>query len=350
MKHKIRNRFVVIASGLLIVAASLGLVYMANRTIQKLPVRQYFPASSGTVKAVWDWSNPAKRSAGSINDLASRLSQRQINAVFLDIGSIVTATSPSGSQSSPVVTDSENGTFAAYISTMKAHGISVYAAAGETDWSQPANQAIPQHLLDYVHSYNSSHASADFAGLEFDIESYNQSGFATASADDQTRVLIDYLNMVSDLTRQEQVYDRKSTARFALGFTIPYWYDNENNNIPSVTWNGQTGPELYHLMDQLNTLDDSNVIVLAYRNAAAGSDGTIVHARTEVDYATVKAPRVKVIIGQETTNVQPPKITFYSHSLFEFSSQVQSIYSGFSKSGVFGGIATNDANGFLQLK
>jgi hypothetical protein len=269
----------------------------------------------------------------------------QINTVYLDAGRYADL---SATTSSTQRNDLDSA-YVRYISTLAKRNIKVYAAAGDPSWSDRDKWQKPAAVLTNVERFNAAHPNAKFAGIEFDVEAYNQQGFDTGSQTVKGLVLGDYLDMVDYLSNLSGGYMQKSNHAFDLGFTIPYWYDNENNNIPNVTWNNQTGPELFHLLDRLNKLPHANVVVMAYRNAASGNDGVVAHARTEVDYASAKAPNVSVIIGQEVNDVEPAKITYYGKSSTELSSQFKTVEDQFKTSDAFGGIAINDLAGYTQL-
>ncbi|MDB5164064.1 MAG: hypothetical protein JWS12_682 [Candidatus Saccharibacteria bacterium] len=344
MKRRIKNRLVIYCSCLIIIAGGLGLGILGDKAVNDTPLKQYFQPSVN-LRAVWDWTDLSKKDPSTWQATARSLQKRQINSVFIDISSLAHTTDKAAiSRFSDRLTG--------YIASMQRQNISVYAAAGNTDWSKPDMQQYPLRVANYVFSYNHNNSKTPLQGLEFDIESYNQTDFASSPFFLKDQALTQYLDLVSKLVTNQQrlIKEDPNYSRINLGFTIPYWYDNENGNIESITWHDKTGPTLYHLMDTLNQLPATNVVVMAYRNAANGNDGAVAHSRTELAYAQAKAPHVKVVIGQETTDVQPSKITFYGHSLADFSQQINAISDQANTYGVFGGIAINDVDGYLQIQ
>jgi hypothetical protein len=89
---------------------------------------------------------------------------------------------------------------------------------------------------------------------------------------------------------------------------------------------------------------------MAYRNAARGNDGVIAHSRTEVEYAQAKARNVRIIIGQEVTEVEHAKITYYGQTYTELSNEVRYITDEFRGATVLGGIAINDLAGLEEME
>jgi hypothetical protein len=336
--RKFSTQITTVISALLIIGLSVGFAYGMNRVALKLPLRQNFTAAY--TAAVWDWSGPAAADDTALAKEADFLNAHQINTVYVDVSG-----APDNANNSKLSAE-----LSRYVTAMHAKNIRVYASAGNKDWSKPAERKNALAVADFAYLYNSRNPDARLSGLEFDIESYNQTGFAEASFTEKELVLDEFMDTVDALaTKQASYITQSKDDTFDLGFAIPYWFDNENGNIKSITWNGKTGPVLFHILDRLNTLPKSNVVVMAYRNAALGNDGSIAHSRTEIDYAAANAPHVKVLIGQETTNVEPAKITFFGQTQTELSSEVRLIETEFTKSGVYGGVAINDFGGFKAL-
>ena len=332
---------------LMIAVLGAGLAWGMNRGVQKLPIRRYFTDTQ--TNAVWDWSNITNHTAQDLQDKAVFLSLHQINKVFVDINSYVAI---SQNQDLYAKTDEEaklTKSVENYVSAMNKRGIKVFVSAGDTEWSKPENQAIPLAIQQFAFAYNRSHP-VKLAGVEFDIESYNQPHFAAASFTEKELVLNEYLDMVDRLATAQSTYIKESGDKnMELGLAIPYWYDNENHNIRSVSWHDKTGPVLFHVLDRLNVLPRSNVVVMAYRNSASGNDGMVYHSRTEVEYAASKAQNVNILIGLEVNNVEPAKITFYGQSYTEISSQVKVLDTEFKDKKVFKGIAINDLSGYQAV-
>jgi hypothetical protein len=323
------------------------MAFAMHNNIQRLPLRQHFPAHQ--TNAVWDWKNPTTYSEEALRETAEFLFQRQLNTVFLDI-TVYTqfALIENSEQKNKQILELETS-IERYISAMSERGIRVFASSGHTDWSMPQNQAIPLAIQSFVHDYNNKY-SLQFSGIEFDIESYNQQGFTEASFTEKELVLLEFLDLVDTIAEAHTAYVTSSgQTDFELGFAVPYWFDNTNQNIRSVSWQDKTGPVLYHLLDRLNGVNRSNIVVMAYRDAALGNDGIIFHSRTEIEYAQSRAPSVEIIIGLETADVEPEKITFYGKSLAELSSEYRLVSEEFEGSGVLGGIAINDLEGLKDL-
>ena len=74
----------------------------------------------------------------------------------------------------------------------------------------------------------------------------------------------------------------KDEPNFKLGYAIPSFFDNANR---AVTWGGTNKPAAYHLLDILNTVPNGYIAIMAYREKAEGTNGTIAISNGEVEYS-----------------------------------------------------------------
>jgi hypothetical protein len=333
------NKTIKIFNALLIITGGMIIAYFAYGGMNKLPIKQYL--SVDKTNAVWEWRNVEKL-ADSAHDTARYLQQHQINTIYLDISGVL-------QDKSEVEKAQYESALQKYIIAMSNKNIRVFASGGDVTWSKPENRAIPLRIMQYVFDHNKNN-EYKFSGIEYDIESYNQEDFEEGSFIRKGIIISELLDTVDVLATQfEQQLKNAPDPEMELGFAVPYWFDNQNNNIKSVTWKEKTGPAIFHIMDRLHTLQHSNIVVMSYRNAARGNNGTIALARTEIQYAQYKATNVKVIVGQEVSNVEPEKITFYEKSKTEMSQEIKWIEEQFGAIPNYGGIAVNDLESFQNL-
>ncbi len=339
------RRLYAFVSFVLILMLAGGITYALNGTMQRLPIRQYF--TRDVPSAVWDWNSPESYTDATLKQKAQALYVNGIDTVYVDISSYTDARLDDASDADAVKVHKTEmaGKLETYIRAMHKKRISVYGAAGNTDWSKPQNQYLPLSLLHFVRDYNDTHA-VKLAGIQYDIESYNQEGFAEASFTEKGLVLGEFVDTVHAVVEQ----NRNSGDDFEIGFAVPYWFDNSNGNIRSISWGDKTGPALYHVIDQLAGLPKADIVVMAYRDAAVGNDGILYLSRTEIEYAQSRASNVRVIIGAEAGDVEPEKITFFDQSKVELANEFKIVHDEFIKSGVYGGVAINDADSFLALR
>lgn len=112
---------------------------------------------------------------------------------------------------------------------------------------------------------------------------------------------------------------------------IPFWYDGKN-----VTRNGQTRPLLHWAIDVLD-----EVLVMAYRDSAEGSDGIIAHARPNLDYAATKGKGC-VIAVEIACSVTTDKVTFCEEGAAHMEQELTKVVAAFSSHAAFRGVAVHD--------
>lgn len=233
-----------------------------------------------------------------------------------------------------------------FIALAREYNIKVQALGGNTGWADPSERSYPDLFFDGVLNYNNSNIEDQFVGIQFDVESYNSAAYKK----NKNQTLTNYLDFVQEMIDKKQKNTATVKNNFYLGFAIPFWYDNENNNGVALNWR-EFGlkPVAYHLFDILNKTTGGYVVLMDYRNYAVGIDGSIENARNEIEYASKNSPEIKIIIGQETTNVSPSKITFYNTSKEIFRGEVSKIIEAFKFYNVFTGIAIHHLSSYIDL-
>lgn len=294
-------------------------------------------------KGIWLWKAPSELTDEEMSDMLSLLSADNITDVYIDVSSYIDFYEEPDPAIKQEKMDGLQKSLKAFIRNASGYNIGVHALAGQTSWGLSSNAYIPPLFVDFVKSYNESSASNEqLKGLQFDIETYNDEAFDA----DKKASLTQYMAMVESVTQRY----RDHNLDISLGFAIPYWFDNENGNIPEITLHRKTAPVAYHLYDSLNTLPNAYTVIMDYRNTTEGSDGSIAHAQNEIVYASKYAPNVKVIIGQETTDVEPQKITFYDKNFNDLTGALQRISNSYKPFSAYNGIAIHDYDGYTQLR
>jgi hypothetical protein len=85
---------------------------------------------------------------------------------------------------------------------------------------------------------------------------------------------------------------------------------------------------------------------MAYRNVAAGPDGSIEHVRSEFDYARQAGAVCGIVVGQEFGDVQPRKLTFYELGRAAFEHAAEEITAAFDHLPQFRGLSVNDIDAY----
>ncbi len=92
------------------------------------------------------------------------------------------------------------------------------------------------------------------------------------------------------------------------------------------------------------------MLMMAYRNVAEGPNGTIGLSAAAMALASQAGHVTRLIIAQETSDVQPAEITYYGSTKAYLAGQVAAIDAAYAGSAAFGGIAIDYIQPFLALR
>ncbi len=308
------------------------------KQIKKLPTQ--------SVNAVWDWSFENREDNIAFFD---SLNSMGVNLVYLNISGYIDIFEQSDLSIKEIERNKFIDKIDAYISIANGKNIKVQALIGNKEWGNASHRYLNQIAIDFIEEYNASHPEGGFSGIQFDIESYNQDNFTVQN---QQAIFSEFLDTVEQITKRfgDLQGSGVNFSAFELGFAIPYWFDGENGNIEKVYWNGEEKHVLYHLLNRINTIQNGYIVIMAYRNFADGTDGVIEHSKNEVNFLRDYLPRVRIIIGQELTNVQPKKITYFGKNFKYMLGELDKISAVFEDSQNFVGFAYHQADALLELK
>jgi len=187
--------------------------------------------------------------------------------------------------------------YGALIRRLRAQGIRSYALLGSwflhtEQYVLPERHADAVAMLRRVLAYNArSKEDARFDGVSLDIEPHLLDQWDDAH---KAALLRDFL----DLGRLLMQAKRDAGAGLPLGPAVPFWLDGI-----TLDWQGARKPVSEHVLD---TYDYA--ALMDYRDHAAGGDGLIEHARSEMSYAAGHGKRV--VIGVDVSPGEPQKVSF----------------------------------------
>lgn len=176
----------------------------------------------------------------------------------------------------------------------------------------------------------------------FDIESYNVEGAANSN------IMSDYLKTINELSTSFERLNQDNNLE--IGFAVPFWLDGTNKEFSQLLWNGKKKNVVFHVIDILNKIRNSSIIVMDYRNYLDGEDGIINNISQEVAYIKDSAPNVSIIVGFETVEIEPAKITFYSKSKRDVIDAFNKVVEYYNDGSVVKGVAIHTMDSFLELK
>jgi hypothetical protein len=89
---------------------------------------------------------------------------------------------------------------------------------------------------------------------------------------------------------------------------------------------------------------------MSYRNFFSGEDGVEQITKAELEEAQSNSSNVKIIIAQETGNVEPPYVTYFGLSKGELADMLSVIQNNFSKYPNYSGLAVHYFDSFLKMQ
>ncbi len=296
-------------------------------------------SSEQSARSTWMWTSVTELSDTEIKNLIVQSRTENISTIYVSLDPYLTAyeSKASAEEIATII-----NRYAYFIQAAHDSNISIQGLAGNTNWHLTDYSYIPKLLMQFVIEFNATQVRG-FDGIQFDIEPYSRSVFWK----NQTEESKLFLELVTE-TRDE--LEQHLGKDFQLGFALPYWFDGENSRLITVPWAGQQKYLTEHVIDILDqsTLE-TYIVLMAYRNNAEGSDGTIQHVIGEADYIKNNASSVGLLVGQETTNVQPEKITFFNLSIDDFTQQEKAITAAMSGYSSYKGIAIHHIESFFEL-
>lgn len=283
----------------------------------------------------WYWNGLSDHNTASIKHLVSVLKREKITTLYLNIEDYL-AIPATPLTVKTILLEKYNAKVDTLLAEASRQNISIHAMAGAANWGNQTYAYVPKKLLSFVLEYNKKNATGPkFAGMQFDIEFYNQPDFDLQKNTDS----LEFLTLVNSLVTLTKTYYPSLSPSFGLGFAVPYWYDKTRSPVPQVLWNGRTKTVGDHTMDILNRYPKSNTVVMAYRDKATGSGGSIILIKEEIAYAENYAKNVKIVLGMETEVNEVSRISFFGQTKDDVKKAASEIYAAYKNSSAFGGIA-----------
>jgi hypothetical protein len=246
---------------------------------------------------VWDTSTPAETVA---------LAQAQgIDQLYAAV--------PPQVGSSPQLADLQE-----LVALAEAAGLRVDALGGDPGWVDNPTWVVTNWLQPAL-------ATGLFTGIHVDIEPYTTAAWRKKRA----TVVAKYLATLDAL--------RQAAGSTPLEADIPFWL----HEVPAGS----------STLDREVMARTDGVTVMAYRNTAAGPDGTITLATPAVTAGTALGKPVR--IGQETTflGTDPVAVkqTFFGQTRTAMEVQLAQVGAAFGGQPGFAGLAVHDAAGYAAM-
>ena len=308
--------------------------------IETTPVSTISNPVTSAIFSAWLWDSPDSFSKEDLVKIFEISKKENISTIYLRMDDYADIYEMKNSTEKVRRIEALDTAAENFIVLASKYGIKVEALGGNTTWAEPENLFYPNLFFDGVIKYNASHPHAQFVGIQFDVESNNSPSYKL----NKQKALLEYLDFVEDMI------DKKPKSDFLIGFAIPFFYSVEGNSEGKIDWNGR-GSKLvaYHMFDLLNETEGGYVAYMNYRNLAEGVYGSINKAQDIFNYVSKNNHQVKIVIGQETDNVSPARITFHGKSKTYFKTEVAKLISAFLQYPQFAGIAIHHLQSYIDL-
>lgn len=289
---------------------------------------------------VWVWQSPIQMTTEYISHLMSSVQENGFDTIYVTIDDyLAISVLPESAE--------KNGRESAYMNKLSglvimaaSRGINIDLEGGAMDWAYEEQRWKGYALIDFVDKYNTQYPQAKVRGLQFDVEPYLLPEYQT----NKGKVLLDFVTFIdAAVLRMDRV-----DAQFSV--VIPHFYDSAQSWTPQVSYAEQTEHTFTHLLQVLEKKPGSTLIIMAYRNFFFGSDGTQELVQAEMDEVTMGNYATRIVVAQETGNVDPEYVTFHNTSMARLLNSISDIRRSFSSSRGFAGVAVHYLDPFLDLR
>ena len=285
-------------------------------------------AEAAAPRAIWIWEDAALRLLDSPHlrrQTVAFLRDRKIGMLYLYADAF--------KDRDPV--EKEPARLAAAIAEFHRHGFLVYALLGSAflgteRYILPEKRDVAARMLGRILDFNARAAAGGrFDGVNLDIEPYILEGWKTQRAELACR----YLDLCETFVRMRNA----SEPGLILGPAIPFWFDE----IP-VSWRGREALLSEHVQRLFEY-----VAIMDYRDTATGPDGIIDHAEAEIAFADGIGS--KVVIGVETLETKPEKLTFHEEGTRAMERELRLVEEAFRSRPSFAGFAVHHLDSYRSL-
>ncbi|MGO4603306.1 hypothetical protein [Terrabacter sp. 2YAF2] len=277
--------------------AAAMLVLMV-RSVAPSPPSSGAATTPGRAMWVWGWSD-----AGSVVRFART---RGVDTLFVAVPADLT-TSPSLTRVHALVMQARSA------------GLHVDALGGDPGWVDDPTWAVDRWLRPAV-------ATGLFTGLHVDVEPWTTAAWTTR----RSTTISAYLTLLDRLG--------SASGTLPLEIDIPFWFDRITARERST-------------LDREAMSRVSAVTLMAYRDTAVGTDGTLDVAAAGLAAAADLGKPAR--IGQETTRLglDPTEVkqTFHGQTLTRMNDQLAQVDSGASAYETYAGVAIHDYTGFAAM-
>ncbi|MGK2860161.1 MAG: hypothetical protein ACSLFQ_23440 [Thermoanaerobaculia bacterium] len=220
------------------------------------------------------------------------------------------------------------------VSELRSCGIDTHALLGsyflQTEtYVLPEKRKAARAMLRRVLHYNDTSKSEErFTGAHFDIEPHMLDAWKT-----------DRLGLsVLFLERLDEWMKIADDSGLEMSAAVPFWLDGYE-----VEWRGSLAPMNEHVQSTLDV-----AVLMDYRDTADGRDGILRHAENEIAWAAAHGKRV--VIGLETGDSEPSKVTFLQEGNAALTREIAKVEKALAGNRAFAGFAIHHLDTWMKLR
>ena len=298
--------------------------------------------------AVYEWYRVSQVNAKVSDQTLGSLRTDGFRTVYADVGEYLEVADQPASRAQKTRLAQLKSDLRRFVARAANLGYAVHAVAGGPDWTDTARRYLGPKLVQLIADHNATVAPNErLQGVQLDIEPYIDPSFF----DDVETSLQDYLVTLQGIVdRYRQVRTQAGNGGLRLGFAIPFWFDG-TPEAPAVRFGpeNRSQPAAFHLIDMLRDLPDAYLVVMAYRNFAVGTDGSIEHVRSEFAYARDSQAACGIVVGQEFGKVYPEKLSFWWAGRAAFRQAAEDIAGTYGGYAQFRGLSVNELSAYQAV-
>lgn len=231
------------------------------------------------------------------------------------------------------------------IKKAKTYNIKLIGLMGNTDWYKINKNKIIYRSLEFIKKYNNTFPISErILGLHLNIEFYNDKLYSKS----KNYEIGQYLSFFDDMGWEIREY-QKMNPEFRFSTTIPHWTEY-NSYIPFTTHNGRYASFFDHSAKIFNNIPNSHIEIMSYRSFAMGEDSIIDITKSEFEKAALSYPKLKLVLGVETINLNDKIVSFYGKQKNYLESQLEIVNSKLINHPNYKAIAIHQLKDYLIMK
>lgn len=309
---------------------------LLGNVISSLKKNESIPKTEGLESGSWLWTPILQITPDYRRSIISGAKSSGIKNLYISIDSYLDIYAMEDGAEKEQLKNKFDKILSDFVSEAKKNNMTVDAEAGWRNWAEIGHSYKAFATLNYAINFNKEHKDK-LRGFQFDVEPYLLEYYK----DSKKSVLGNFVNLI------DEAVARLDGSDLVLSVVVPEFYDEESGETPQIYYAGKNLYTIEQILRILDKRDNSSIILMSYRNFSRGVDGTIDISKEELN--TANKYSTKVVIAQETGDVEPPYITFYSTGKNHYDKQLGYILGAFKNDKSFGGTATHYVNAFLEL-